>query len=439
MDAFFNPVIVSIALMIALCLIRVNVFISIILASLVCGMLSGVTLVETLDVFISGMSGNNSLVLSMLLFGIVVDAIDKSGVGAVLAPRLSRLAGKHRWMLFLILFAFAVLSESVFMLGPSFVPVVVPPLVGYANKLKVDRRCIAAVIVGGLQAGYACIPFGFGLIFHQTIQKALAENGLAIEVTSVWKSVWPFGLALILGAGIAIILYRKPRDYTAGSADTITIATPVLTDKLPRIERKHWVTIAVAIATIVSQFLTSSLPLGALIGIALLLLLQVIPWKDFERTCARGFGGFGSVVFILMAAAGFAAVFREYGQINVLVSKTTNLIGDNKLIGALVMLLLGLIITIGIGSGFAAVPIVSTVIVPMCARMNFDVSATILIIAASTALGDGVTPASSQTLLSTASLNLDGGHDHIRDTCMPVFLCYGLPVLVAVIVAVSVL
>lgn len=166
MHAFLNPVIISIILMISLCLIKVNVFISIILSSLVCGLLGGGTLKETLDTFISGMSGNNSLVLSILLFGIVVEAIDKSGVGAVFAPRLSKLAGKHRWLLLLILFIFAALSESVLMLGPSFVSIVVPPLIGYANELKLDRRCVAAVIVGGLQTGYACIPSGFGLVFH---------------------------------------------------------------------------------------------------------------------------------------------------------------------------------------------------------------------------------------------------------------------------------
>lgn len=264
------------------------------------------------------------------------------------------------------------------------------------------------------------------------------ENGLDVEMSLIWKSVWLFGLALALGAGVAIIKYCKAREYPAKGADTVTKASQVSANELPNIEKKHWATIVVAIAIIVSQIQTSSLPLGTLVGIALLLLFRVAPWKDFEKICASGIKGFGSVAFILMATAGFAAVFRKYGQVHALIFMMSNLINGNQLIGTLMVLFLGLIITIGIGSGFAAIPIISTIIVPMCARMNFGEAEIILIITVSVALGDGVTPASSQTLLSTAVLNLDGEHDHIRDTCMPIFLCYVISSIMAVIIAISI-
>lgn len=437
MNIILNPAIVSIALMVTLCLLKGNVFISIVLASLVCGLLGGGAPMDVLDVFINGMGNNNSLVLSILLFGIVVEAIDESGVGAVLAPRLHLLMGNKRWSLLFILFILAVLSESVLMLGPSFVTILVPPFIGYINKLKIDRRAIAAVIVGGLQTGYACIPFGFGLIFQRMVQRSLMENGIDVKVTLVWKSVWPFGLALILGACIAAIVYQKPREYTTAHADTLAASVSQEINGYPKISRRHWSIIAVSIVTIISQVLTSSLSLGALIGISLLLLVKVVTWKDFERICAKGIGRIGPVAFILMAAAGYSAVFREYSDIDHVLKTMTILVGNNQLLGTLAILLFGLIITIGIGSGLAAIPVISTIIVPMCTQMGFDVYETILIIVSCAGLGDGITPASSQTLFSTAALNLGGEHEHIRDTCIPVFICYVVPVVIVDIVTVQ--
>lgn len=433
MSVLMNPVILSVALMIALCLLRANVFVSITLASLLCGLLGGGTLFETLEVFVAGMSSNDSLVFAMLLFGIVVEGIEYSGIGGALAPRLSELAGERKWMLLLILFLFGILAESAFMLGPTFVPIAVPPLLAYANEKKIDRRCLAAVVIGGLQLGYSCVPFGFGLAFHQIIAEAAASNGLSIAATDIWKQVWPFGLALLVGAVIALILYRKPREYAAAADAQRTEAS------LPALTGKHWATIFAAVTTVLVQFLTSSLPLGALIGIALLLVLRVIPWREFDRVCMQGFQSFGVVAFVLMAAAGFAAVFREYGQIDLLVDAVAGLLGGNRLLGALGMLLLGVVITVGIGSGFAAVSIISAIMMPLRVQMGFDRSATVLLVAAAAALGDGMTPASSQTLLPTAALNLDGAHDHIRDTCVPVFVCYALPSVVVILAAVVLL
>lgn len=430
MSVLTNPVILSVVLMIVLCLLRSNVFVSITLSSLVCGLLGGGTLFETLEVFIAGMSSNNSLVFAMLLFGIVVEGIEYSGIGSALAPRLSALAGERKWMMLLILFLFGILAESAFMLGPTFVPIAVPPLLAYANEKKIDRRCIAAVVIGGLQLGYSCVPFGFSLAFHQIIAEAAAVNGLLIAATDIWKQVWPFALALLVGALIALILYRGPRAYTAETADTQCAEAA-----LPALTGKHWATIFAAVTTVLVQFLTSSLPLGALIGIALLLVLRVIPWREFDRVCMQGFQSFGVVAFVLMAAAGFAAVFREYGQIDLLVDAVAGLLGGNRLLGALGMLLLGVVITVGIGSGFAAVSIISAIMMPLCVQMGFDRSTTVLLVAAAAALGDGMTPASSQTLLPTAALNLDGAHDHIRDTCVPVFVCYALPSVVVILAA----
>ena len=58
--------------------------------------------------------------------------------------------------------------------------------------------------------------------------------------------------------------------------------------------------------------------------------------------------------------------------------------------------------------------------------------ALIALIGTASALGDSGSPASDSTLGPTAGLNIDGQHDHIRDTCIPNFLFYNIPLIILV-------
>ena len=107
--------------------------------------------------------------------------------------------------------------------------------------------------------------------------------------------------------------------------------------------------------------------------------------------------------------------------------------------GALVMLIVGLIVTMGIGSSFSTLPIIATIYVPLCLALGFSPAATVAIVGAAGALGDAGSPASDSTLGPTAGLNADGQHDHIRDSVIPTFLHYNLPLIVSGWVAAMVL
>lgn len=95
------------------------------------------------------------------------------------------------------------------------------------------------------------------------------------------------------------------------------------------------------------------------------------------------------------------------------------------------MLFVGLLITIGIGTSFGTVPIIATIYVPFGSALGFSASAIILLIGIAGALGDAGSPASDSTLGPTAGLNMDGQHNHIYDTCIPTFIVYTIPLLVA--------
>ena len=121
--------------------------------------------------------------------------------------------------------------------------------------------------------------------------------------------------------------------------------------------------------------------------------------------------------------------FTVFGYVPALVESSVGIIGDNKGLAAFMMLLIGLFVTMGIGSSFSTVPILTAIYVPLCVSFGFSPMATVAIIGAAGALGDAGSPASDSTLGPTAGLNADGQHDHMRDTVVPTFLHYNLPLI----------
>src|SRR5690606_14674443 len=134
-----------------------------------------------------------------------------------------------------------------------------------------------------------------------------------------------------------------------------------------------------------------------------------------------------------------AAVMNATGHIDTLVARSADLFGDSRLVGSLVMLVVGLIVTMGIGSSFSTLPIIAAIYVPLCAALGFSPLATISIIGTAGALGDAGSPASDSTLGPTAGLNADGQHDHMRGSVIPTFLHFNIPLLLAGWVAAMVL
>jgi predicted histidine transporter YuiF (NhaC family) len=96
----------------------------------------------------------------------------------------------------------------------------------------------------------------------------------------------------------------------------------------------------------------------------------------------------------------------------------------------MMMLVIGLLITMGIGSSFSTVPIIAALYVPLCIDFGFSAMATAALVGTAGALGDAGSPASDSTLGPTAGLNVDGQHDHIWDTVVPTFIHYNIPLLI---------
>ncbi len=192
--------------------------------------------------------------------------------------------------------------------------------------------------------------------------------------------------------------------------------------------------VSIAIVSIITalglQLYTNSIILGSLAGFIIFIVAGVIKADQTQDFFSRGLKMMGMIGFIMIAANGFASVMNTTGDVANLVSSTVGIIGDNKSLAALLMLVVGLFITMGIGSSFSTIPIIATIYAPLCIELNFSIMATITLIGTAAALGDAGSPASDSTLGPTSGLNVDGQHDHIWDSVVPTFIHYNIPLVI---------
>ena len=430
MSILLNPVLVSVVALCLLCLCKLNVLMSLILAALTGAVLAGISIPDAMTILCDGFGANAGTALAYIFLGTFASAVAATGLADMMSKNLSKIMGKSGAVLLLVLAGVACLSQNLIPVHIAFIPIMIPPMLSLLNELKVDRRAAACSLAFGLKAPYICVPFGFGAIFMGIIADNMTANGMAVTISDVAKYNWILGLAMLAGLLIAIfITYRKPRTYEDRSVDTSM--TESVSDHLTR---AHIVTIIAIVAVVVVQVLSESLALSALCGVLVMILGGAIPWKQVDENFASGIRLMGMIAMIMLVAGGYAEVMKATGAVDELVEAAIVIMGGSKWVAALVITLIGLLVTMGIGSSFSTVPVLAVLYVPLCSRMGFSPAATILLMSAAAALGDAGSPASDTTLGPTSGLNADGQHDHIWDTCVPTFLHFNIPLMVVSIV-----
>ncbi|MGI6037679.1 MAG: Na+/H+ antiporter family protein [Limnochordia bacterium] len=435
-----NPVLVSVLVMVGLCLVKLNVLLALILAALAGGLLAGMPLGEVMSVLVGGMGGNSETALSYILLGALAFAFNKTGVAELLVKRLvTWIKGRGTVLVGAIAFV-SCFSQNLIPVHIAFIPILIPPLLKLMDSLEIDRRAVACALTFGVKAPYVALPIGYGLIFHNIIRDQMIANGMPVATQDIWPVMWFPGLAMLIGLLIAMFwTYRKPRsyDYVAGSAEAVVAATSQ--GEVAQFNKDHLAAILGGVVALVIQLRTGSLPLGATIGLAIMWVAGAIKWSDFDELIDNGIGMMGFIAFVMLVAAGYGAVIRATGGVEQLVQATVGLMGGSKAIAAFLMLFIGLVITMGIGTSFGTIPVIAAIYVPLAATMGFSPAATILIIGVAGALGDAGSPASDSTLGPTAGLNADGKHDHIWDTCVPTFIHFNIPLLIAGVIGAVIL
>ncbi|PKF62762.1 sodium:proton antiporter [Psychromonas sp. psych-6C06] len=430
-----NPVLLAVCLMLILSMMRINVVIALTLSALVGGLSAGLSLTDTVSAFEGGLGGGATIALSYAMLGAFAVAISKSGITDLLAQTvIKRLHGHHpdklsltiKYAVLCSILLITISSQNIIPVHIAFIPILIPPLLTVFNKLRLDRRLVACILTFGLITPYMVLPVGFGGIFlHNILLKNLHDNGLQATAAQVPTAMILPALGMLTGLLIAVFIsYRKPREYPISEQDETK-------PELKSLNKRHISVAAVAIvATLGIQLYSGSMIIGALAGFTVFTVGGVIAWKETQDVFTKGVHMMAMIGFIMIAAAGFAAVMKATGSVETLVAFLSDSIGDNKALAALLMLIIGLLVTMGIGSSFSTIPIIATIYVPLAIAFGFSPMATIALVGTAAALGDAGSPASDSTLGPTSGLNSDGKHDHIWDTVVPTFVHYNLPLIV---------
>lgn len=430
MEILTNPVIISVIVMSALCLMKLNVLLSLLVAALVGGLTAGMGLGETMGVLVGGMSGNANTALSYILLGTLAVSMEVTGAAHVLSVKIGQLTRGNRIALSLLIVLVSMASGTIVPVHIAFIPILIPPLLSTMNRMKMDRRMAAISFGFGLKAPYITLPIAYGAIFHGVIRDAMAAAGLDVPLSLIWKTNWMAGLTMLVGLGIGFILYGKSREYKMDESELLE------EDKFEdvKVEPAHIFAILAGLAALVIQLLTGSLPLGAMGGLFIMIASRSIKWNQIEGLLNGGIKMMGLIAFVMLIASGYAAVINATGGVETLVDSAVLMLGGSKLGGAAIMISLGLLITMGIGTSFGTVPVIAAIYVPLSLKLGFSPAAIVFMITVAAALGDAGSPASDTTLGPTSGLNADGQHDHIWDTCVPQFICYDIPLLIVGII-----
>ena len=436
-----NPVVISITVLLILSLLRINVVVALVISALTAGLIGDLGLTKTIEAFTGGLGGGAEVAMNYAMLGAFAIAISKSGITDLLAYKVITRMNKtpsangiamFKYALLGILVLFSISSQNLLPVHIAFIPIVVPPLLAVFNKLKIDRRAVACVLTFGLTATYMLLPVGFGKIFIESvlvknINNVGASLGLQTTVGEVSLAMMIPVTGMILGLLTAVfITYRKPREYAVTTAEP---TTQDIEQHIANITPKQITASLVAIvATFTTQLVTSSTIIGGLVGLVIFAVFGIFKLKESNDIFQQGLRLMAMIGFVMIAASGFANVINTTTGVTDLV-QTLGQGLQSKGLAAFLMLFVGLLITMGIGSSFSTVPIITSIYVPLCLSFGFSPLATVSIVGVAAALGDAGSPASDSTLGPTSGLNMDGKHDHIWDSVVPTFIHYNIPLL----------
>ena len=444
-------IIAAIVVMIGLSLARVPVVFALITGAVVGGLLAGLGLQGTLEAFNNGLGHGAKTALSYGVLGAFALALAKSGLPDLLAYKLIRMLKSdatqksQNMVKYIIYFAVAlaaISSQNLIPVHIAFIPVLIPPLLSVFNHLNLDRRIITCLLTFGLVGTYMLVPMGFGAVF---LNEILAHNinnfgqayGFQIAYADIPAAMLIPVSGMFVGLLFAIFVsYRKPRIYADVKVEGTTTnisgdSVEIHQHEAPKISTFTLMMAGLAVlATLMVQLYSDSMILAGVVGVAILSCAGIFKWREADDVIVTGMRMMALVGFIMIAANGFASVIEATNQVPALVEASVQWIGDSKALAAFLMLLIGLLITLGIGSSFSTVPILAIIYVPLCLQFGFSPAATIALIGTAAALGDAGSPASDSTIGPTSGLNMDGQHDHMRDSVIPTFIHFNIPLLI---------
>jgi len=435
-DLISNPVLISVLILLVLAILRLNIVFAIIIAAVSGGLFSGIGDAKTLEAFSNGLGNGAKIAFNYAMLGAFSIVISRSGLTELLAQMLLKKLDREvtaqrithfKYALLFVLTLIAMSSQNLIPIHIAFIPILIPSLLQIFAKFKLDRRAITCILTFGLITPYMCWPFGFGRIYINDILIGnINSNGMAVDPSISVKAMAIPALGMLAGLLIAVFIsYRKPREYDEKKIEAVSPEN---------IEIKPVKIIAGVVAIIVgfaAQIWLDSLFLASLAAVLVFVIARVIHLRDTQDVFVQGVYLMGGIGIVMIAASGFAEVMKATGGVAELVEMISKGLNNNRGLAVFMMLFIGLLITMGIGSSFSTVPLIAAIYVPLCMKLGMSPEATLAVIGVAGALGDAGSPVSESVLGPTAGLNADGQHDHIYDSTIPTFLHFNIPLLIA--------
>lgn len=451
-----NAVMMGVSVMLILSVARVHVVLSLVVGAFVGGLWAGLPLADVLDAagkvsqkgvmthFQDGLAGGAKIALAYAMLGAFAMAITHSGLPQQISGSIVRKmnaqhqSGKNiKYGLLFGLLMMGILSQNVIPIHIAFIPMMIPPLLLVFNQLQIDRRLLACVMTFGLVTTYMFLPYGFGEIFlNKILLSNIQSAGMATDNVNVMTAMAIPALGMVVGLILAFVHYGKPRVYENKIAKN---QDDDVVQAAPSAKRSLVAAVAIAVCFAIQLIYDDALLLGALLGFGVFMMFGVVRRNEVDSVFNAGIRMMAMIGFIMIAAQGFAEVMKATGEIKPLVDASAALFSGSKAAAAFAMLAVGLLVTMGIGSSFSTLPIIAAIYVPLCMTLGFSPLATVAIIGTAGALGDAGSPASDSTLGPTSGLNVDGQHNHMRDSVIPTFIHYNIPLFIAGWIAAMVL
>lgn len=436
-----NAVLIAVLVMVILSLCRLNVVLSLFIGALAGGFVSGLGIDKTIVIFTGGIVDGSEVALSYALLGGFAAILSYSGITDYFVEKIINMLKRDNTVktrtvtkvtILVSLISIACMSQNILPVHIAFIPIIIPPLLSLFNELKIDRRLIAVILTFGLNFPYVLMPYGFGYIFHGIIKQGFDKADHPIEMNQIFPAMIIPSFGFVIGLILAFIIFRKPREYKRVQ----------FKEEAPRKALKPYVvmvSIVAIAATFLVQLTTESMIFGALAGILVFFLSFAFDWKTLDDELVSGIKIMAYIGVVMLTANGFASVMSATGDVERLVAGMVGFTSGSKVLTIIFMLIVGLIVTLGIGSSFATIPIIAALFIPLGESIGLSTAAIIAVIGTAAALGDAGSPASDSTLGPTAGLNMDGQHHHIWDTCVPTFLLFNIPLIICGFIAAMIL
>ena len=145
MSIFLNPVVFSVILMCILCLCKLNVMFSLIIACFVGGLMGGMSVSDISSTMLAGFSNNAEAALAYILLGTFASCLAYTGLADIFAKRVAQAIRGSKLKLFLLILIFSIISQTIIPIHTAYIPILIPPMLAMMNEMKMDRRLMPAL------------------------------------------------------------------------------------------------------------------------------------------------------------------------------------------------------------------------------------------------------------------------------------------------------